>query len=608
VTKLHLRADAHVLGSVALLAEAARVEDVDTRRRIITGTVVPYGEPGRTNLGLRAVRPGAVRFRNSAAPHVIGIYGHDRERTVSRLVAYENLPDRLRAQLRVATTPLGDQLLAEAAEGVRSMLSIEMDGLTVDPATGDIVDGLCEFVAHVPIGAYDSARVDSVAAQSHPITGNGDDVNRRHLARSRFGREFITVGGGGIPAPAPAPQQPAPAPQAAPSAPQQQAPQQQVALQAHAAPQQQQEPAPAPQPAAPGIDYAALASAMLAAGGTQQLQAHAAPQQQQGPALPSAATFLPTSGLQSAPQPREPQLPRLASLQAAVASGQADGQLRAALADITNSDLPLFQRPAGIGEELWSGGGYTRRFVPLFTQRELTSWKFGGWRWIQGPEVDDYAGDKTDIPTNEVSVEPIEATAQRVAGGWDIDRKFRDFGDAAFWSGFYAAQAESYAEKTDQIAAAALVAAARTITTNANVPAGYVGTNVAQADILRATAYGQAILEDTPNVRRPADFVLMNSADWLGLMDLTNLDLPAFLSLLGVNPASFLRSPLVPTGSVIMGVRASISFYELGGGAPIRVEALDVARAGIDSAVYGYVGTLVNRPGGVISVPLATAA
>jgi hypothetical protein len=64
----------------------------------------------------------------------------------------------------------------------------------------------------------------------------------------------------------------------------------------------------------------------------------------------------------------------------------------------------------------------------------------------------------------------------------------------------------------------------------------------------------------------------------------------------------------VPAGSLIMGVRPAISFYELGGGAPIRVEALDVARAGVDSAVYGYCGTLVNRPGGVISVPLVPAA
>jgi hypothetical protein len=59
---------------------------------------------------------------------------------------------------------------------------------------------------------------------------------------------------------------------------------------------------------------------------------------------------------------------RLASLQAAQAQG--DTTLTAALADITNSDLPLFQRPAGaIPQQLWSNVGYTRRFVPLLTAR-----------------------------------------------------------------------------------------------------------------------------------------------------------------------------------------------------------------------------------------------
>jgi hypothetical protein len=213
-----LRADVHRLASVALLAEAATVSDVDTSRRMITGRIVPYGEPGRTNLGHGlAVRAGAVRFRGGdpAAVRVIGTYGHDRERTVSRLAGYEDRPDGLWGRFRVASTPLGDQLLAEAAEGVRSMLSIELDGCTVDPAAFTITDGLCEFVAHVPIGAYDSARVDSVAAALHP--GNGADVprlNHSPFARSAFGREFITVGGGQPAAPA----APAAAPAAQPAA------------------------------------------------------------------------------------------------------------------------------------------------------------------------------------------------------------------------------------------------------------------------------------------------------------------------------------------------------------------------------------------------------
>jgi hypothetical protein len=125
--------------------------------------------------------------------------------------------------------------------------------------------------------------------------------------------------------------------------------------------------------------------------------------------------------------------------------------------------------------------------------------------------------------------------------------------------------------------------------------------------VLRAVAFGTAYLEDTPLVEQGPDYVLMNTQDWLSLLDLTNLDLPAFLNLMGVAPGSFQRSNRVPQGSVVMGTRRALEWYELPGAAPIRVEALDVARGGIDSAVFGYWGTLHVRPGGIISVPLAAA-
>jgi hypothetical protein len=492
--------------------------------RVAEGIIVPWGRPGRTNLGPKKVHRGAVRILAEAP--VIGLYGHDRDRSVSRLIAHEDRDEGLWGRLRIAETPAGDLLLSELRGGVRDGLSVELSELEFDYA-GDVTAGRLDAVAHVPLPAYDSARVHALAAT---LTTDGDSVT-------------------------------------------------------DTAP-------PADQAAAPALspDQFTQLLAQLRAAGV-------------GPTSP--ATQLDTSGLPPATNPAGGQLHRAAELQAALATGTATPEMRAALADITNTDLPLWHRPAGIGEELWSGGGYTRRFVPLISHKPLTSWKFGGWRWVNRPEVDDYAGDKAEIPTNEVSVEPVEGTAQRVAGGWDVDRKFRDFGDADFWAGFYAAQAESYAEKTDAICAAAIIAAARDITVDANVPTEYASVNVAQADVLKATALGQAILEDTPNIRRSASFVLMNSADWLGLMDLTNLDLPAFLSMLGVQPGSFQRSPLVPAGSVILGVAPSMTWYELGGGAPIRVEALDVARAGVDSAVYGYCGTLVNRPGGIIRVPLA---
>lgn len=621
-----LQADATSPVQVALQAEASQVESVDQGRRLITGLVVPYGVPGRTNLGPVGVRAGAVRFRE---PHrrVMGVYGHTGlpgqpppvwplGASVSRMIAYEDGPDGLRMQLRVPRTPLGDQLLAEADpdEGTRPSLSIELADVVLDHWTGDIVSGLCEFVGHVPLGAYDDAQVTSVAASLHQQPG-GTDVHRR-LARSPFSREFITVGGGGQPAPAD------PAPVAAPPASAPASPAPAATLQAAPVPAA---PVPAAQPPGAGIDWAALA-AFAQANGLMSGQAASEPATQPvlqaAPAWsPSPASALPTGGLPvpapgttpSAGPRRGGAVWRMANLQAqAVRQGGMTAQLQAALADITpaSGGLDLFDAPAGtIGEELWSGEGeYQRRYTTLMRPKDLTSWTGTGWEWVVKPKVAAYAGNKAEIPTNVVSVQPKTWEARRAAAGWDVDRKFKDFGDAAFWVGFYQAQVDSYRELTDQWAIEAIVAAARDITTDANVPTEYQGANVAQADIFRAAALGNAILEDTRNVKRSASYVMMNSADWLGLLNFTNLDLPAFLQLLGVRPDQFIRTPDVAAGSLVLGVREAMTFRELGNGAPIRVEALDVARAGVDSAVYGYVAYSLDRPGGVIEVPLVPPA
>lgn len=635
--------DVQAIGPVVLQAESANVDAVDIERRTITGLVVPYGVGGRTNLGQGLkIRAGAVRFRDPAAPRVMGVYGHTglpgapkpvapEGVVVSRMVAYEDDAQVLRMKFKVPATPLGDQLLAEADpyEGTRSSLSIELVDCALDPWTGDLVDGLCEFVGHVPLGAYDDAKVTSVAASLYYPIPEGDDVQRR--LSTPYTREMIQVGGGGQPgqqqqAPAvqPVPQQQQ---QAAPVLQPQPQPQHQLApLQAQPV-QQQQAAQPVQQQQAQPLDWSALA-AFAQASGLLQAQQQGSPavfsQPQQPPAQPvyaaSPGGVLPQGGLPSpgqqpsaGPKVGNDAVRRMAQLQAqAYRQGGFTPQLQAALADITpnSGGLDLFDAPAGvIGEQLWSGeGAYQRRYTTLMRQQPLTSWKGTGWEWVTKPKVDVYAGNKAAIPTNTVSVAPKEWEAERVAGGWDIDRKFKDFGDAAFWEGFYAAQTDSYREVTDDQAVAFLVTSARDITTDANVPTEYQGVNVAQADIFKAAALGNAILEDTKNVKRSASYVLMNSADWLSLLNYTNLDLPAFLQLLGVKPEQFMRTGDVPAGSLIMGVTQAATFRELGNGAPIRVEALNVAQAGVDSAVYGYTAKSLDRPGGIISVPLVPAA
>jgi hypothetical protein len=129
---------------------------------------------------------------------------------------------------------------------------------------------------------------------------------------------------------------------------------------------------------------------------------------------------------------------------------------------------------------------------------------------------------------------------------------------------------------------------------------------VEQASIIGAAALATAILEDTPRVKRAPDYVIVNTQDWLELTTITTLDLPAFLALLKVKPENFMRSSKVARGTLVAGVKPAATFRELGS-TPVRVEAQHISHGGVDRGLFGYTGISMDRPGGIISLPLASA-
>lgn len=274
-------------------------------------------------------------------------------------------------------------------------------------------------------------------------------------------------------------------------------------------------------------------------------------------------------------------------LQGSLHSGSTTADLTAALADITRSANPLVSPDAWVGE-LWSGVSYQRTFVPLLTQRPLTSWKVTGWKWTVKPAVAPYAGDKAAIPTNAADTTSVEVSAQRLAGGHDIDRKFIDFNDSEFIESYFRAMAESYAQQSDLVALNAIIAAA---TTPVVAPAG--------SSLLKQVAYG--INDVRTTTRTNPSFVLVNNVDFTNLIGITDQNVPAFLSLLGVNPASFVPTDQVAPGVVVVGAQPAMTFYELAG-SPIRVQAEHLSNGGRDAAVFGYVATLLHDTRGIVSV------
>jgi hypothetical protein len=570
-----------------------------------------------------------VRPELAAALHreskIVGIYGHDRNLAVSRVLPHtlEVRPEGLWGGIFVNATALGDQLLAEIDGGARDGLSIEASDLVLD-AAGGVISGRVDFVAHVPVGAYSSARIDRAAsAPSNGVPVTLPVPAAQPAAPAPVLQANLTQGLPLVQAPA-QPAAPAPAPAPAPA---------DVAAQLQTLLASLQPAAPAPAPAAdPALLQLLAGLAQLQAG------AHVAP----AGGVPSAASLLPGAPqvpAATAPAPTAGQtltgetdpIREAASLAARLhETGGRDATLLAALQDVTASGLPLFQESASrLGQKLWEGTKDTARpFVDYMTQDTLESMRYYGWEWTQLPEMQEWVGDKTAIIGNPVDLRQVPFDAKRCAAGWDVDRKFRDFPSPEFWREFFTEQTNAYRRLSNSWAAQAILAAALDVTTAANfIGAGganavlpaeaadlvpSTGVPAGALQIIKAVMIGNVILENTPRVEQTADYVLVNAFDWLSIADLAAIDLPAFLRLLKVNPEQFRTTTKVPRGKVIVGAKGAMKYRELPGaegkGSPIRVEALDVARGGVDSAVYGYIGISRERVGGVLSVPLEAAA
>src|SRR5690606_16465666 len=112
--------------------------------------------------------------------------------------------------------------------------------------------------------------------------------------------------------------------------------------------------------------------------------------------------------------------------------------------------------------EIWQGNPYQRKFWPLFAQSSLTSYTAVGWKWdpANAPEVASYSGNTAEISSNAIDTIPVSVTAQRVAGGNRLDRRFLDFGDQSVVASYFSKLAEHYARVTDAAGLAAAVTAA----------------------------------------------------------------------------------------------------------------------------------------------------
>lgn len=289
-------------------------------------------------------------------------------------------------------------------------------------------------------------------------------------------------------------------------------------------------------------------------------------------------------------------------------AGALTSVIEAALNDVTPANVtsPASgdygpNRPQYV-DDLWQAAEVSRPTLEAFGTRELRSLKVHGWVWETRPEVDVYSGNKAEIPSGPVVRVRQEATAQRFAGGWDVDRAFVDLpNDSDEIADIFTEATRDYGQKSEDYAAGILAAAATEVVSGAlSVPAALALIGVQFAGVKGARI----------------GYVTMGTDAWADFANMTSADAPWWLRNLGTLSLSETRGELagltfavnteLPATQILAADTRAARFWEVD--PPIRVQALDVAHGGIDLGVFGYVAGLATDPRAILNVDTAGRA
>ena len=231
------------------------------------------------------------------------------------------------------------------------------------------------------------------------------------------------------------------------------------------------------------------------------------------------------------------------------------------------------QLPEWIGE-VWDGQSFTQKYLPLFDHADLTSLQYQGFQWDVKPQGGDWAGNKSNVPSNTPKLKAVTATAQRYAMAHDIARELQDlrvFGDSNFFDMYFQAGAEDYARWAD----------GKVFTTLSTVAESHVADNPAGLDIGPAMS---AIIDGASELvgkNLVPQFAIVGTDYYKQIGKTTSKDALAYLSAaIGIKgeDGSLDGFRLVPSSDVgatdvYVGVSQALTVRELPG-SPLRADAL----------------------------------
>jgi len=522
--------------------------------RTVTGLLVPYHEECASNLGKFTVAPGAFKVPADLAGMSLNVE-HQRENVIGQPTQVRETEKGIVATFSVARTPEGDRALNDIKAGTRRSLSAEVADVII--SAGRAVGGRLFAAALVERPAFPSATL----LASAPNTFMGEEV-----ANSTESDTFTDEDG-------------------------------QVWRRVESN----------------------TTDVVVEDDGTQitttTTVVEETPSTEEDTNEEEAPVGTVPNTLTAAQADATPaSLSKVVSIIDGVKKGTLEGDtLLAALTDIKISGsgaLPAagVLQPAWLGE-LWNGRQYQRRYMPLITNGTIRALDEKGFRLTAGTElVSSWAGNKAAITSPASPTTAVESsTLAKWAWAADIAREFFDLpGGEEVISAMLRAVTESYARVTDSWTLEQLVTAA---TANIVAPDTYPTDYPASLGQLIQGISAVEDAGDTPT------FAIVNQAAWSEMLYTPRDQLPEFINFAVATNGEASADGRVrvvrgdigidDTPAVLVGARTAAHVNEQGGGAPIRLDALDIAKGGVDQAVVGYTQFMTDYPDALVLVGTA---
>lgn len=509
--------------------------------RVVSGLLLPYGEIGRTNLGKFSIDgPGIIEIPNDVSV-LMANADHSQVQPRARFLTATDTPGGIVASFKVGENPEGDVLLASVEKSIKNgkpmSLSVELTNVII--RAGKALGGKLTGAAFVENGAFPSASV--MAADAGEFPGEPSDSSALSPVDGVLSVEATSI----------------------PDS---------VEVTADSV-TTTFTPKPESEPLMASATIPKTLNPVGASVG--------------GPApLTKGQVFATLHAIQSGTATEE-DINRLKE-----ASGGSN--LFAALTDIKYDGaggVGVNMSPSQWIGELWSGKTYEQQIATLFNHGDLSSLTINGFRWTTKPTGGTWAGNKSNVPSSTAATTPFSTTAKRWAGAHDHAREHRDFNTPGYFESYYAAMTDSYLQWVDETITLADVLAAAT-SVRADNPAGLtIGAGLSAiidgaAEVIAAKAVPSFALVSTQLWKQIAKTPQNATLGYLNAaLNLEEGSLDGF---------KIRASSLVAAGNVLVGAKEAVTVYELPG-VPLRVEAADLVKGGIDTGLFGYAGTVVHK-------------